>query len=191
MRHGKTVFLLQNPCEHVRFCSRVTAAGASDRGAGIYLAKDCVLLIKGVKVGVQGEVELRGVHVLSSTCRHSKAFPRRPSPKLHERQACILPQHSGSLSDVDWDTGELCTCHGNKPLPCVLDGGVYLIIKEPCLLPIHDPAHGTARELYTRTSPLTVWNSPSGKPDSQMRRSLTQMLTCHPSQCPQGPLSAQ
>ena len=36
---------------------------------------------------------------------------------------------------------QLFTCHGDKALPCVLDGRVYLIIKESCLLPIHDPAY--------------------------------------------------
>ena len=57
-----------------------------------------------------------------------------------------------------WDEG-LATCHGNKALPGVLDGGVYLIIKEPCLLPIHDPAHGTIGVLHTGTSPSFVLNS--------------------------------
>ena len=34
----------------------------------MYLAKDGMLLVQGVEVGAKGEVELRGIHVLTSTC---------------------------------------------------------------------------------------------------------------------------
>ena len=65
--------MLKLSLEGDRRCSTFQAAGGSHGGAFNHLAKDGVLLIQGVKVRVQCEVKLRGVHVLSSTFRHAKA----------------------------------------------------------------------------------------------------------------------
>ena len=82
-----------------------------------YLAEDGVLLIKRVEIGVEGEVELRCVHILSSTFRHATAHPHTDHSWCCLRDRPSLPPYiTASAYAPHTGTGreKILTCHRNK-----------------------------------------------------------------------------